>query len=140
MKGNGESGCDGQEGPFPAQRATNILHFGAFCGTTCSICQFFCEPLWRGQRVDYREVLNEQEYAFFDHLRQVRKSIAEQQGEPVYAVFTNEHLAGMVKKPPKTLKDIAIPPGVGEARVKQFGEASLKVCLDIAGRPGETQG
>jgi len=77
-------------------------------------------------------VLNEQEYAFFDHLRQVRKSIAEQQGVPVYAVFTNEHLACMVKKPPKTLKDIAMLPGVGEARVKQFGEAFLKVCLDSA--------
>ena len=82
------------------------------------------------QRIDYREVLNEQEFAFFEKLRQFRKTLAEQQGVPVYAVFTNEHLAGMAKKPPKTLKDIAVLPGVGESRVKQFGEAFLKICLE----------
>lgn len=90
-----------------------------------------------GQRIDYREVLNEQEYAFFDRLRQVRKTIAEQQGIPVYAVFTNEHLAGMVKKPPKTLKDILALPGVGEARVKQYGQAFIQVCLEITGKIDE---
>jgi hypothetical protein len=26
------------------------------------------------QRIDYREVLNKQEYAFFEHLRQIRKT------------------------------------------------------------------
>ena len=90
------------------------------------------------QRVDYREVLSEQEYAFFDRLRQVRKTVAEQQGVPVYAVFTNEHLASMVKKPPKTVKDLTALPRVGEARVKQFGEAFVKACLEITGCSGET--
>jgi superfamily II DNA helicase RecQ len=88
----------------------------------------------QNQRIDYREVLNEQEYAFFEKLRQFRKTIAEQQGVPVYAVFTNEHLAGMCKKPPKTLKDIAVLPGVGESRVKQFGGAFLKLCLETEGQ------
>lgn len=82
------------------------------------------------QRIDYREVLNEQEYALFDYLRQVRKTLAEQQGVPVYAVFTNEHLAGMVKKPPQTIKDIMALNGVGESRVKQFGEVFLKACQE----------
>ena len=50
------------------------------------------------QRVDYREVLNADEYALFDKLRNVRKEIAEKSGIPVYAVFTNDQLAGMVKK------------------------------------------
>ena len=83
-------------------------------------------------RIDYREVLNDQEYAVFDHLRQLRKSMAEQHGIPVYAVFTNQHLASMVKKPPKTIKDISAISGVGEARVKQFGEAFLKACLELS--------
>ncbi|MEA1910436.1 MAG: HRDC domain-containing protein [Spirochaetota bacterium] len=91
-------------------------------------------------RVDYREVLNEQEFAFFDHLRQVRKTIAEKNGVPVYAVFTNEQLAGMVKKPPKTIKDVFSLPGVGEARVKQFGEAFVKACLEITEKTDETSG
>ena len=82
-------------------------------------------------RIDYREVLNDQEYAAYEHLRQLRKTIAEQQGVPVYAVFTNEQLAGMVKKPPQTIKDILAINGVGEARTKQFGEAFLKACLEL---------
>jgi len=79
------------------------------------------------QRVDYREVLNADEYALFDKLRNVRKEIAEKSGIPVYAVFTNDQLAGMVKKPPKTAKDLLSIAGIGEARVKQYGETFLKL-------------
>ena len=79
------------------------------------------------QRVDYREVLNATEYALFDKLRNVRKEIAEKSGIPVYAVFTNDQLAAMVKKPPKTAKDMLSIAGIGEARVKQYGEAFLKI-------------
>ena len=54
------------------------------------------------QRIDYREILNDFEYALFEKLRNLRKEIAEKSGMPVYAVFTNEQLAAMVKNPPKT--------------------------------------
>lgn len=84
------------------------------------------------QKIDYREVLNEKEYALFDYLRQVRKNLAEQQGVPVYAVFTNDHLAGMVKKPPQSIKDLLSLNGVGESRVKQFGETFLKACQEYS--------
>ena len=89
-------------------------------------------------RIDYREVLNEQEYALFDRLRDVRKSIAEKQGVPVYAVFTNEQLAAMVKKPPLSLKDILALPGVGDARAKQYGAAFLNIFPASADTPIET--
>lgn len=91
------------------------------------------------QRIDYRETLTEQEYALFDRLREVRKGISEKQGVPVYAVFTNEHLAAMVKKPPVSLKDISVLPGVGDARVKQYGEYFLAVFNSITGKLLETQ-
>jgi superfamily II DNA helicase RecQ len=76
-------------------------------------------------RVDYREVLNEVEYAVFDKLRSIRKELAEKQGIPVYAVFSNEQLASMVKKQPKTAKELQSIAGLGEARVKQHGEAFI---------------
>jgi len=79
------------------------------------------------QRVDYREVLNPVEYALYDKLRNLRKEIAEKAGIPVYAVFTNDQLAGMVRKPPKAAKDLLSIPGVGESRVKQYGEAFLNL-------------
>jgi len=80
------------------------------------------------QRVDYREVLNTAEYALFEKLRALRKEISEKQGIPVYAVFTNEQLAVMAKKQPKSTKDMLAIAGIGEARVKQYGEAFLSVC------------
>ena len=79
------------------------------------------------RRIDYREVFNDFEYAFFDKLRNLRKELAEKSGIPVYAVFTNDQLAAMVKKPPKTAKDLLLVAGIGEARVKQYGEAFLRL-------------
>ena len=81
------------------------------------------------QRIDYREVLNPVEYALYDKLRNLRKEIADKSGIPVYAVFTNDQLAGMVKKPPKIAKDLLSISGVGEARVKQYGEVFINLFL-----------
>jgi hypothetical protein len=44
----------------------------------------------------------------------------------------------MVKTGPATLKDIAALPGVGEARVKQYGAAFLKTLAENI--PEETNG
>jgi superfamily II DNA helicase RecQ len=82
------------------------------------------------QRIDYREVLKPAEYALFDKLRSLRKSLAEKAGLPVYAVFTNDQLAAMVKKPPKTAKDLLAIAGIGEARVKQYGAAFLEIFAE----------
>ena len=78
-------------------------------------------------RTDYREVLNPVEYALYDRLRSLRKELAEKSGVPVYAVFTNDQLAAMVKNRPKSSKDLLSIPGVGEARVKQYGKAFAEV-------------
>lgn len=49
-------------------------------------------------KVDYREVLNDQDFAVFAKLRTLRKDVANENGIPAYAVFTNEQLAAMVQK------------------------------------------
>ena len=88
-------------------------------------------------RVDYREVLSETEFALFDKLRNLRKEIAENQGIPVYAVFTNEQLAGMVKKCPKNEKEMRSIAGVGQGRVKQFGERFMRFFADMEASQNE---
>ena len=45
------------------------------------------------KKIDYREVLSEADFAVFSKLRELRKSLAESEGVPVYAIFTNEQLA-----------------------------------------------
>ena len=49
------------------------------------------------QKIDYKEVLNEKQFAVFSKLREIRKSIATQDAVPAYAVFTDMELAEMTK-------------------------------------------
>ena len=49
-----------------------------------------------GPRPDYKELLNEADFASFALLRELRKGIAERDALPAYSIFTNEQLAAMV--------------------------------------------
>jgi superfamily II DNA helicase RecQ len=90
------------------------------------------QPNQNNPRIDYREVLKPEEYAIFDKLRALRKDLADKAGIPVYTVFTNEHLAAMVKKPPLAPKDLLGIAGVGESRVKQYGGPFIAFFSEIA--------
>jgi superfamily II DNA helicase RecQ len=52
----------------------------------------------QGKRLDYREILSESDFAVYAKLRSLRKSMAEKNGLPAYAFFTNEQLAAMVQQ------------------------------------------
>jgi len=75
----------------------------------------------RKSRIDYKEVLNEQDFALFSKLRELRKQIAEKEGIPVYAVFTNEQLAEIVRRKVKTKTEMRKIEGIGEAKVEKYG-------------------
>jgi len=55
-------------------------------------------PLPEAGKVDYREVLDEADFAVFAELRVLRKTLAEAEGVPPYAVFTNEQLADLGRR------------------------------------------
>ncbi|MEO1610536.1 MAG: HRDC domain-containing protein [Pseudomonadota bacterium] len=77
--------------------------------------------------VDYREVLNETDFAIFSQLRALRKQLAEREGVPPYAIFTNEQLAKIVQGRVLTkaaLKDID---GIGDARVEKYAAPFLSI-------------
>lgn len=46
-------------------------------------------PVGERKRVDYREVLNESDFAVFAELRNLRRALAENEGVPQFALFTN---------------------------------------------------
>ena len=75
----------------------------------------------RKPRIDYKEVLNENDFAMFSKLREIRKQTAEKEGIPVYAVFTNEQLAEIVKRKVKTKTEMRKIEGIGEAKVEKYG-------------------
>ena len=77
--------------------------------------------------IDYKEVLSPEDFAIFASLREWRKALSDQEGVPVYSVFTNEQLAEIVTRRIVTLSDLQQVSGVGEARVRKFGNAILEV-------------
>jgi superfamily II DNA helicase RecQ len=84
-------------------------------------------PDKRARKIDYRESLSETEFAVFAKLRALRKELADQEGVPVYALFTNEQLADMVRRGVSSLEDFKSLDGVGKARVGKYGEAFLRI-------------
>lgn len=80
-------------------------------------------------KVDYKEVLDEKQFAVYARLRDLRKQLAEQDGVPVYSVLNNRQLAEMVQQrvTSKTvLKNIS---GVGEARANVSGARSFAAIV-----------
>ena len=88
-------------------------------------------------RVDYKEILSPEDFLVFSRLRELRKKVAEAQGIPVYAVFTNDQLAEMARKRPQTDADLKKLDGIGEGKCGKFGEPFIKA---LSGMVGETGG
>jgi superfamily II DNA helicase RecQ len=89
----------------------------------------------RRDKLDYKMILNEEQFAVFSKLRAARKELAEKEGVPVYAVFTNEQLAAMVQTKAASKSALEKIEGVGAARTAKYGEAMLRV---LAPAPAET--
>jgi ATP-dependent DNA helicase RecQ len=70
--------------------------------------------------------------ARFDALRAERARLAKEQGVPPYVVFHDTTLRAMAMERPQTLEDMHDLPGMGEAKLRRYGEAFLLV-LQAAG-------
>jgi len=76
-------------------------------------------------RIDYKEALSEPDFAIYAQLRNLRKILAEQEGVPVYALFSNEQLAEMVTHRMISLSALAEIEGVGKARLDKYGASFI---------------
>jgi len=83
-------------------------------------------PVKKG-KIDYKEVLDEQDFRIYAALRDLRKKLAEEEGVPVYAVFTNEQLAEMARRRAGSNAQLGEIPGIGESRVKKYGEQFISL-------------
>ena len=64
--------------------------------------------------------------AAFDALRRVRKSLADSQGIPPYAVFHDATLVAMVNRRPSSLSEMGEVPGVGAIKLERYGAIFLE--------------
>jgi len=79
-------------------------------------------------KVDYKEILNAVDFALFSKLREIRKKLAEDNGLPVYAVCTNEQLAEIAKRRPKSLAECMKIEGIGQGKADKYVPALLE-CI-----------
>ncbi len=77
------------------------------------------------RRVDYKAVLSEGDFVVFSMLRDLRKTLAEAEGVPAYAIFTNEQLAKFAQSRAQSQADLQKVDGVGEAKIEKYGRRVL---------------
>jgi len=61
----------------------------------------------------------------FEALRALRKSLAEENSVPPFVIFHDRTLLEMVSAQPENLPELSLISGVGEQKLKRFGEAFL---------------
>lgn len=74
------------------------------------------------KKVDYnRSPGCEATFQRFSKLREIRKSLATQEGLPAYAIFTDEELAELAKLEVINAAAMKSIKGIGEKKVEKFG-------------------
>lgn len=81
--------------------------------------------------VDYREVLSEEDFAIFSKLRDIRKTLAETHGVPVYAIFSNDQLAQMVTTKCIAKNQLSTISGIGKKKLEQYAPPMLEFLTSI---------
>jgi superfamily II DNA helicase RecQ len=77
----------------------------------------------------WRNLLTEADYPVFNALREWRAERAKQRGVPPYVIGTNQQLAEMVKRKPRTLSDLAGVDGFGKAKLERHGREILSILV-----------
>lgn len=86
--------------------------------------------------LDYKEILSAEDFAVFAKLRDLRKAMAEKEGVPPYAVFTNEQLAALVTGKVDSREGMAKIDGIGSARIEKYAAAFLEALQTVARASG----
>ena len=73
-------------------------------------------------KIDYKQVLNEEEFKAFSLLREIRKQLAAQDAVPAYAVFTDEELANIARLSELKAEKLIGIKGIGDKKVEKYGK------------------
>ncbi len=74
--------------------------------------------------------LTDADESLFEHLREVRRQLATEQGVPPYVVFGDKALVDMAAKRPATTAEFLEVHGVGEAKCERYGELFLAAIAE----------
>ncbi|MEO0854511.1 MAG: helix-turn-helix domain-containing protein, partial [Cyanobacteria bacterium J06648_11] len=82
------------------------------------------EPLASAKVIEQSDLTPFQEN-LFQHLRQLRKQMADSQSVPPYIIFSDRTLRAMANTQPRSLLEFGELPGVGDKKLKQYGDRFL---------------
>jgi ATP-dependent DNA helicase RecQ len=90
------------------------------------------------ERIRAKGQQDEIEYnsALFALLRQKRKEMADAAGVPPYVIFSDKTLAEMASYYPKSLASLLNISGVGQVKLRQYGESFLNVIVPYCEKHG----
>ena len=72
----------------------------------------------------------------FERLRELRKRLADERDVPAYIIFSDVALRQMARNYPKSERDFARISGVGEKKLREYGEVFLnEIALHLATNP-----
>ncbi|MDR0982538.1 MAG: HRDC domain-containing protein [Culturomica sp.] len=81
-------------------------------------------------KVDYKQVLGEKEFAVFSKLREIRKQLSTEEAVPAYAIFTDEELAGIAQLPEIKANKLTDVQGIGTKKVEKYGKIMIERLLN----------
>ncbi len=89
-------------------------------------------------KIDYKEVLNDNDFVLYSRLRELRKTTAERDGIPPYNVFTNEQLAAIVQRRINSKTALMDVEGIGQTRADKYGVAFIEYLQTLLLPANET--
>ena len=80
---------------------------------------------------EFKNGVSKQDAELWYALRDCRKALADEHGIPSYRIFHDATLMEMMEKKPQTMMQLLRINGVGEAKLKNYGQAFLEVINSI---------
>ena len=71
-------------------------------------------------KVNYQEVLSEKNFKKFLIMKKIRKSLADMNAMPAYAIFTDHELSEICKLDKLDVNEISNIPGIGKSKVDKY--------------------
>lgn len=92
-------------------------------------------PVVHAERVIFEnEMADVEDKKLFEYLRKIRKNLADEQGYPPYIVLSDKSLHELTKMKPTTLQAFGHISGIGEFKIKKYGDTFIKAIKKYTGK------
>lgn len=92
-------------------------------------------PVVHAERVIFEnEMADVEDKKLFEYLRKIRKNLADEQGYPPYIVLSDKSLHELTKMKPTTLQAFGHISGIGEFKIKKYGDTFINAIKKYTGK------